>query len=84
MDMRDLYLKDLTLVGCTAWDEHVFQNLIGYIQRDEIKPLVAKTFQLDDIVDAQIEFIAKTHVGKIVLVPKENSCKVDANLLASK
>ncbi len=32
--MRDLYLKDLTLVGCTAWDEPVFPNLISYIERD--------------------------------------------------
>ena len=24
LDMRDFYLKDLTLIGCTAWDEPVF------------------------------------------------------------
>jgi NADPH:quinone reductase-like Zn-dependent oxidoreductase len=84
MDMRDFYLKDLTLLGCTAWDEHVFQNLIGYIESNEINPLVAKIFPLHEIVNAQKEFIAKTHVGKIVLVPEENLSKVDANLLCSK
>ncbi|MCP5095279.1 MAG: zinc-binding dehydrogenase [Chloroflexi bacterium] len=31
MDMRTFYLKDLTLIGCTAWDEPVFPNLVGYI-----------------------------------------------------
>jgi hypothetical protein len=25
-DMRDFYLKDLTLIGCPAWDEPVFLN----------------------------------------------------------
>lgn len=69
MDMRDFYLKDLNLIGCTAWDEPVFPNLVGYIERGEIRPLVAKTFELQDIADAQQEFMTKTHFGNFVLVP---------------
>ena len=44
----------------------MFENLIGYIERKEIKPLVAKT-PLTDIVKAQQEF-EKKHVGKLVLI----------------
>ncbi|WP_225314455.1 alcohol dehydrogenase family protein [Marinobacter halotolerans] len=69
IDMRDFYLKDLTLIGCTAWDEPVFPNLIGYIEKGEIHPLVAKTFELKDIATAQQEFLRKTHFGNFVLVP---------------
>lgn len=69
LDMRTFYLKDLTLVGCTAWDEPVFPNLIGYIERGEIRPLVAKTFPLDQIAAAQREFLEKNHVGNFVLIP---------------
>jgi NADPH:quinone reductase-like Zn-dependent oxidoreductase len=69
MDSRDFYLKDLTLIGCTAWDEPVFPNLIGYIERAEIKPLVAETFALKDIAKAQQEFMKKAHFGNFVLVP---------------
>jgi NADPH:quinone reductase-like Zn-dependent oxidoreductase len=69
LDMRDFYLKDLTLIGCTAWDEPVFPNLISYIERDEIKPLLDKTFPLEKIVDAQREFMEKKHFGKFVLIP---------------
>ena len=69
LDMRGFYLKDLTLVGCTAWDEPVFPNLISYIQLGEIRPLVAKTFPLDRIADAQREFLEKKHVGNFVLIP---------------
>jgi NADPH:quinone reductase-like Zn-dependent oxidoreductase len=69
LDMRTLYLKDLTLVGCTAWDEPVFPNLVGYIERGEIRPLVAATFPLERIADAQRAFLEKRHVGKIVLLP---------------
>ena len=69
LDMRTFYLKDLTLVGCTAWDEPVFPNLVGYIERAEIRPLVAATFPLERIADAQREFLEKRHVGKFVLIP---------------
>ena len=69
LDMRDFYLKDLTLIGCTAWDEPVFPNLVSYIENGEIRPLLAKTFPLERIVDAQIAFTEKKHVGKFVLIP---------------
>jgi NADPH:quinone reductase-like Zn-dependent oxidoreductase len=69
LDMRDFYLKDLTLIGCTAWDEPVFPNLISYIERNEIKPLLDKTFPLEQIADAQREFMEKKHFGKFVLIP---------------
>ena len=38
LDMRDMYLKDIALIGCTAWDEPVFPDLVGYIERGEIRP----------------------------------------------
>jgi len=69
MDLRRLYLKDLTLFGCTSQDAQVFPNLVGYIERGEIKPIVTKQYPLRDIVAAQEEFLAKKHVGKIVLIP---------------
>ena len=69
LDMRQLYLKDLTLFGSTAWDEPVFPNLVNYIEQGEIKPLLAQTFDLADIVQAQQTFTEKKHVGKFVLLP---------------
>jgi NADPH:quinone reductase-like Zn-dependent oxidoreductase len=67
LDLRTLYLKDLRLIGCTVLEPEVFANLVGYIERGEIKPLVAATFKLADIVAAQKVFLTKRHVGKIVL-----------------
>jgi len=72
LDMRSFYLKDLKLIGCTAWDEPVFPNLISYIEKAEIKPLVAKTFALQDIAEAQQEFLRKAHFGNFVLIPPIN------------
>jgi NADPH:quinone reductase-like Zn-dependent oxidoreductase len=69
LDMRSMYLRDICLVGCTTWDEPVFPNLVGYIERGEVRPVVAKTFPLHDIVDAQRELLERRHVGKLVLLP---------------
>ena len=70
-DLRDFYLKDLHLIGCTAWDEPVFANLVSYVEKNRIKPLVAKTFALQEIAKAQQEFLEKIHVGKFVLIPEQ-------------
>lgn len=69
LDLRTWYLKDIRMIGCTAWDEPVFPNLISYIEKHEIRPLVCKTFPLSQIAEAQKEFLQKQHVGKFVLVP---------------
>lgn len=69
LDMRDMYLKDITLLGTTAWDEPVFPNLVSYIERGEIQPLLARTYPLDRIADAQRDFLKKEHFGNFVLVP---------------
>ncbi|MGO9933327.1 MAG: alcohol dehydrogenase family protein [Steroidobacteraceae bacterium] len=69
LDLRTLYLKDLRLLGCTVLDESVFKNLVGYIERSEIKPLVAGVYPLSAVVEAQQEFLRKKHTGKIVLIP---------------
>jgi NADPH:quinone reductase-like Zn-dependent oxidoreductase len=67
LDLRTLYLKDLTFFGCTVLDPEVFANLVGYIERGEIRPLVCATFPLEKIETAQRVFLEKRHVGKIVL-----------------
>ena len=69
LDLRTLYLKDLSLFGCTAWDEAVFRSLVSYIEGGEIRPLLERTYPLDQIVVAQRDFLEKRHVGKLVLIP---------------
>ncbi len=72
LDVRTLYLKDLTLYGCTFQEDEVFQNLVRYIEAGEIRPVVAKTYPLADIADAQRDFLSKTHTGKLVLIPPQD------------
>ena len=69
IDVRTLYLKDLTLMGCTFQEDEVFANLISYIEAGEIRPVVATIYPLRDIAQAQDDFLAKKHTGKLVLIP---------------
>lgn len=67
LDIRTLYLKDLTFYGCTVLEPEVFQNLINCIEQRKIAPIVTCTFPLKEIHTAQEVFLEKKHVGKIVL-----------------
>lgn len=71
LDVRTLYLKDLSLFGSTYQAEEVFPNLISYIEKGEIRPALAATYPLADIAKAQKDFLAKKHTGKLVLITPE-------------
>lgn len=67
LDVRTLYLKDLTFYGCTVLEPEVFPALVRRIEAGEVRPLVAGTYPLRDIARAQADFAEKAHTGKLVL-----------------
>ena len=69
LDLRTLYLRDLTMHGSTVIPPHIFRDLVGYIERGEVRPLLAETWPLEKLREAQQTFIDKTHVGNIAVVP---------------
>jgi NADPH:quinone reductase-like Zn-dependent oxidoreductase len=69
IDLRTVYLKDLSLFGCTFQEDEVFENLVEYVERGEIRPVVSRTYPLGEITAAQEAFLTKGHTGKLVLVP---------------
>lgn len=69
LDVRTLYLKDLTFFGSTVNPPHTFRNLVKYIEAGEVKPMLAATYVLEDFHAGQKAFIEKAHTGNIVVVP---------------
>ena len=69
LDLRTLYLRDLTFLGSTVIDQHVMINLIKYIEDGDIKPAVAATYPLAELHAAQNAFLSKQHMGNIVVIP---------------
>ncbi len=67
LDLRTLYLKDLTFTGSTVVPPHVFNDLVSYIECNEVKPLLAATYSIEDFHQGQQDFIGKRHTGNIVI-----------------
>ena len=68
LDLRTVYLKDLTLHGCTVPEPGLFARLVGYIEQGEIRAVLATTFPLRELAAAQQAFLEKSHVGKIAVL----------------
>jgi len=69
LDLRTLYLKDLSMFGGTIIDKSVFPALVRRLEAGELRPPIAGVYPLQDIAAAQTAFAAKQHVGKLVLTP---------------
>jgi len=69
LDLRSLYLKDLDMLGATTIPRNIFLDLVRYIERNEIRPLLDETFPLESIRKAQQVFMEKNHVGNLVVIP---------------
>ena len=67
LDLRTFYLRDLSFFGCTVIKPGLFANLVGYIEKEEITPVLAAVYPLKNLRDAQREFIQKNHIGNIVV-----------------
>lgn len=72
-DLRQIYLPDITIHGCTFTPRQVFASLVDLIRQGAIRPLIARTFPLRRIAEAQEAFLSKMHPGKIVLLPWEST-----------
>jgi len=68
-DLRTFYLRDLTFLGSTVIEPQVMGNLVKLIESGAIKPALAASYPLSDLVAAQTAFIAKEHSGNIVVQP---------------
>jgi len=69
LDLRTLYLRDLTFTGSTVIPPRVTETLVRHIEAGAIRPVLAATYPLSELHAAQTAFIAKTHTGNIVVTP---------------
>jgi NADPH:quinone reductase-like Zn-dependent oxidoreductase len=67
LDLRVLYLKDLTFYGVTVPPPYLFDKLVHALECAWLRPPIAATFPLERLHEAQQMFLAKRHVGKIVI-----------------
>ena len=68
-DIRRLYLHHRTLIGSTMHTPADFVELAAIGRSGGVDPLVAHTYLLSEIAEAQTRFLAKDFTGKLVLLP---------------
>lgn len=69
LDLRTMYLKQLALHGSSQGTRGDFRRIVRYIEEGRIKPLVGGVYPLSEFHRAQGDFMAKSFVGKLVVVP---------------
>jgi NADPH:quinone reductase-like Zn-dependent oxidoreductase len=69
LDVRRLYLANLALVGSTMHTPRIFTRLVDIARRGAVRPVIAATFALDAVPEAQRRLAERQHVGKFVIVP---------------
>jgi len=68
-DLREVYLTDVTIHGCSFMPREVFSGLVELMIEGRVKPTIAKTYPLRDIALAQADFQSKKNAGKLILLP---------------
>lgn len=66
-DLRQLIYKDLQLSGATIVPPGTMLRVVRLIEQGLLKPLLAQSFALRDLVQAQTVFLEKKHIGSIVV-----------------
>jgi NADPH:quinone reductase-like Zn-dependent oxidoreductase len=66
-DLRTVYLEQLQLIGSSMATHEEFAAVVDLIQANALKPLLAGTYPLAELRQAQQDFLAKAFVGKLVV-----------------
>lgn len=73
LDFRTLYLKHITLFGSVLGTRSEFKQMLDAISNGKIKPVIERTFPLEQASEAQLYFKNSGKMGKIVLLPEMKS-----------
>jgi len=66
-DLRQLIYKDLQFSGATITPPGLFARACRLIETGQLTPQLAASFPLRDLAQAQEAFMAKSHIGNIVV-----------------
>ncbi|MBI4115361.1 MAG: zinc-binding dehydrogenase [Candidatus Omnitrophica bacterium] len=69
IDLRYLYVRQLTLLGSYVGGMKEFKKVLSLVQRRKLKPVLDKVFPLREAQEAQKRMLERHNFGKIVLVP---------------
>lgn len=69
IDLRFLFVRQYSLMGCYMGGMKELKKVIGLVQLGKLKPTVDRIYPLKDARAAQERMLSRQNFGKIVLVP---------------
>lgn len=69
IDNRYLFTKQISLIGSTMGSKRDFEEMLGFVCKHKIKPLVDSSYPLADGKEAYRKMHDGNQFGKIVLIP---------------
>lgn len=69
LDVRRLYLASLSLIGSTMHTPRIFDLLVDVARQGSVHPVIAATFDLTEVAEAQRRLALREHVGALVVRP---------------
>ena len=75
VDWRTLYLKQLEIIGSSMASRRDFADMLKQVLDGKLRPLVARTYPLRELVSAQRDFQRKDFLGKLVILVKPDAAE---------
>jgi NADPH:quinone reductase-like Zn-dependent oxidoreductase len=72
-NLRHLVYRDLELHGSTCTSAEVFHDVVRYIEKGEVRPVLSATYPLEKLSEAQAAFLEKNYIGKIVIAMEQSA-----------
>ena len=69
LQIHRLFWKQITIQGTTMGNEEDFRNMVQFFEQHHLKPIIHKTYKLENHKDAYLEMMENKQFGKIILVP---------------
>lgn len=69
LDLRFVYVKELSLHGCYMGSRHELLKIIALMEAKRLKPVVDTVFSLKDAAKAHQKMLSRDFFGKLVLRP---------------
>jgi NADPH:quinone reductase-like Zn-dependent oxidoreductase len=68
-DVRDLIYKDVEMFGVTNPTADTFARIVALIEWGRLRPVLARSFALPEVQEAQKQIMDRAQVGNFVVVP---------------
>ncbi len=68
-DFRLVFFKSLSILGSTMGGDHELMDVLQHVEAGTLRPVVDRTFRLEEVAEAHRYLESRRGFGKVVLIP---------------